>query len=153
MTSTVSWALSVRDDSGDRVSVNDAYTVHRGRKLLTAKGRAFKERLKRLIVQRGDPVLWNQLYELVYQEGAGVHIHILLGMPDLISKSWEPGTFTKKGAPRSMYRRKDATNYVKLIEDAIAEASGVDDANFVRTTVEKVQAEVAWTEIGISVPQ
>lgn len=49
---------------------------------------------------------------------------IILDAPNLINKGW-PKT------AKSRYKKFDASNRIKLLEDAIAEACGIDDSNFV----------------------
>lgn len=115
------------------ISVNDAYTVFRGRKKLTKAGRMFKDDLSKAVAQSTPD--WKTAHDLVYQHGRGAYLVITLGFPDLINKSWKPGklTKTKSGKPRSRWKRKDASNYIKLIEDAVVRGSGIDDCNLVGT--------------------
>lgn len=133
------------------VSVNDAYTVFRGRKKLTAAGTMFKDDLAKVVAQSSFD--WKTAHDLVYQHGRGVHMVVTLGFPDLINKSWKAGklTTTAKGHPRSRYKKKDASNYLKLIEDAVVRGSGVDDCNIVHAEIEKVFDENGFINIVLKI--
>jgi hypothetical protein len=48
---------------------------------------------------------------------------ILLDLPNLLNKTWPKGADTR-------YKKIDASNRVKLLEDCLATAFGVDDSQF-----------------------
>lgn len=69
-------------------------------------------------------------------------MYIRLTMPDLETKGW-PKT------AQSRYKRIDASNHVKVLEDVIVEASGVDDSNYMTSICEKRKGPAELTEVWI----
>jgi Holliday junction resolvase RusA-like endonuclease len=65
-----------------------------------------------------------------FDKNAPYDISVLVYFDEIYNKSW-PATAQQK------YKKRDATNVIKLLEDTLAKAIGVDDANFLRFTVEK----------------
>lgn len=130
------WRVEVTYDKPP-VSINDAYTVFRGRKKLTKEGTMFKDDLAKVVAQSSFD--WKTAHDLVYQHGRGLHLVVTLGFPNLMNKSWKPGrlTKTKGGNPRSRFKKKDASNYLKLIEDAVCRGSGIDDCNITDVSIRK----------------
>jgi Holliday junction resolvase RusA-like endonuclease len=57
---------------------------------------------------------------------------ILLDMPDIFNKGWPEKAKTR-------YKKLDVSNRVKLLEDAIAHAGGIDDSQFVNVMSAKRQ--------------
>lgn len=51
----------------------------------------------------------------------------------------ENANWGRSGKGKTRYKKVDATNRIKLLEDALADAGGIDDSQFVSTTPQKVQ--------------
>lgn len=105
-------------------SVNHLYFSMHGKKAMSTEGRGFQRRLLFQITQEQG----SQLAEFDANEPYSVELTIYF--PEIFNKSWP-----EKAQQR--YKKRDATNLIKLLEDTLAKAIGVDDANFLRFTVEK----------------
>lgn len=108
-------------------SVNNAYATVHGRRVLTREGRRFKESVSsmpELIKCRNTLPTW-----------IAISIHL-----------WLP-LFYKNGK----VRRFDASNRIKLLEDAVCEGLGIDDSRVIRLTVQKVDAKVEAVGVHIGV--
>ena len=100
----------------------------------------------------GQPISWNRAYRIVRVPHRGGGSHLQLAKSD---EGWEyqrlvvvpivrrakPAGWAPDGQVRVRYwfrlhRRMDATNCLKLLEDAIAEGLGVDDAIFLPSVEE-----------------
>ncbi len=113
---------------GIGVSVNKLYGHRGARVFLTNAGRSYKDGLRDAVAKRLAELSWAPIIEEFYQYGGRVTLDITL-FADLTNPTWKVGGgSTKGGARRSPYRKFDASNYVKLIEDAISEATGIDDS-------------------------
>lgn len=53
----------------------------------------------------------------------------------------ENKTFGAKKGAESRYKKNDATNRIKLLEDVLADVTGIDDANTLTFVIQKVQAK------------
>lgn len=112
------------------ISINDAYTVYRGRMHLKSAGKAFRDNLKQKVAR--SSLEWKTAHECVYQHGGRATLIISLYFADLLNKSWTP-----KNKVKTKYKKKDASNYIKLIEDAVARGSGIDDCINLEVRVRK----------------
>ena len=106
-------------------SVNSIYFVKSGRKHLTSKGKAMKVKMKSLTMHAAIPHVW-----LGAIKDTPLKMRIDLYFESVQNKGWP-----KKAKNR--YKRVDITNRVKLLEDAISEALGIDDCLFFQTTITK----------------
>lgn len=114
------------------ISINAAYTTFRNRRILTDEGRAFKDALAEAVSRSSFE--WKTALDTVRQRAGFAELSIALFFKELYNASWRPGGVTKgKGGgetrPQNPYQPKDASNYIKLIEDAVVKGSGIDDAN------------------------
>ena len=92
-------------------------------KRLTQTARKFKVRAMRVIQQEGRAALLNLKEHIPYE------LRIVVFFEKVINKGW----------PKTDYRYKkvDATNRIKLIEDTAADGLGVDDRHNFRIVLEK----------------
>ena len=100
-------------------SVNKLYYVRNGRKALSAEGRALKEQMRAAI----------SLVSATNVAAADINnvpltLHLEFYFPEIENRGWSQ----KKTATR--YKKVDVSNRVKLVEDAICEALGIDDSAF-----------------------
>jgi hypothetical protein len=119
------------------VSVNELYTTFRGKEVLNKKGKAFRDALASEVARASTE--WKRGHDIIYQKGGGATLLIALYFEKLLSKSWEPGGLSEKGNPQNPYLKKDATNYIKIIEDAVARGCGIDDCNNINVMVQKAE--------------
>jgi len=111
------------------ISVNHAYAKGRGGiRILTKKGKAYKNETKTYIARYFPKELmllkpdvpYAMLIEFTFQ-----------GRDTLCSKGWPDGK------AKNRYKRLDVTNRTKLFEDALAEATGLDDSQNFTVAVSK----------------
>jgi len=120
-------------------TVNHAYiTDHFGKRVLSAEGRKYKREtvahLCRAYPTELATLRTNQLYRVA----------VAFFFPVLQNKGWP-----KKAENR--YKHLDVTNRLKLFEDALQEATGVDDSHHERLVCAKIEGTEAtqiciWTE-------
>lgn len=134
MTILAEWGL-VFDELAP-ISINKAYTNGPyGRRILTTEGRAFKAALVSAIA-RQLPLDWGHCVDAYYNTPGRITLDVGLFLPDLRTKSWRPGAISKKTKNRiSPYKKIDGTNFVKLIQDAVVTATGIDDCGHLQCTV------------------
>lgn len=113
--------------AGEAVSINAMYTVVRGRQILTSEGRRFKAQLTSAVATQ-LPFNWGVVVDDVFKLPCFVELSLVFYSPELHNKSWVPGGRTKSNARSLPYQRMDTSNYVKIVEDAIAAATGIDDS-------------------------
>ena len=107
-------------------SANDLYFSHpKGGKVMSQKGRSFQRRIIDQINQELGPRLHLFKNDLAYE------VRVTVFFPTILNKGW-PGKAQQK------YKKRDADNILKLLLDTISKAIGVDDANFLMVTVEKL---------------
>lgn len=53
----------------------------------------------------------------------------------------ENKTFGQKKGAETRYKKNDATNRIKLLEDILADVTGIDDSNTLTFAIEKVQSK------------
>lgn len=119
------------------VSVNELYTTFRGKEMLNKKGKTFRDALA-VEVSRATAE-WKRGLDLVYHRGGAATLLIALYFEKLLNKSWEPGGLSEKGNYQNPYLKKDATNFIKIIEDAVARGCGLDDCNNINVMVHKAE--------------
>lgn len=117
------------------ISINAAYSTFRGRQHLTAEGKAFKAGLA-AAVARELPIDWGIYADRVFAQRAWVRLEIGIHR-NILVKSWKPGAREKRQMP---YQRMDGPNYQKLIEDAVVQATGIDDCAHLDVRVVKAQS-------------
>lgn len=110
------------------VSVNELYYAgFHGKQTLTTKGEAYKDALSAVVARSSFE--WKRAHEMVYHEGVGATLLVVLYFESLKNKSWTPGGTTKKGSPQQPLLIKDASNYIKVIEDGVSDGTGINDCN------------------------
>lgn len=109
------------------VSVNHLYATYRGNKVLTKEGRAYRDGLSQIIAQAS--LEWKTAVEAVYKRSAGATLIAGLYFKTLDNASWKPGARTPSGALQEPRKKQDSSNYIKILEDAVANGSGIDDCN------------------------
>ena len=119
------------------VSVNNLYTHFRGKKNLTKAGRAYRDGLASAVAQSSTE--WKTAVDRVYQEGRAATLLVGLYFQNLQNGSWKPGIRTASGALSEPRKKQDSANYLKVIEDAVAQGSGIDDCNNTQHLVLKLE--------------
>lgn len=119
------------------ISINKAYTVHMGRQKLTTAGRKYKDAVREQVATASFS--WKAGVNAIHEAGGFVELHIVVYLESLFNKSWKPGAMTKprknkktgvtpKPRRRNPYQQVDVGNFLKLLEDAIVNGCGIDDA-------------------------
>lgn len=132
------------------VSINDAYTTFRGRRLLTKEGKRFESLVSAAVseaIGRHD-LNWKDVVGAVYKHGGSVRLLIELYLDDLMNGAWTVGGGMTRGGkkartapkPRSPYRKVDGSNYIKLLEDGVVNGTGIDDSCHLETNIRKIQS-------------
>lgn len=103
---------------------------------LTDEGKRFKKETLAYIVQRFQPQL------LFFKKNVPYVFYYRFTTPELLNKSW-PKT------AQNRYKRFDASNLVKVLEDVIVDASGIDDSNYLTVVSEKRKGPREETHIWI----
>jgi|SRR5690606_16701389 len=114
------------------ISINRAYThtlMSKGGgrvvvRILTAAGRKYKEESISHLA-RNYPKELNKI-----EKNKPYLVYITLYLEDLVVKGWP-------NKAKSRYKKLDATNCIKLLEDVLAEVSAVDDSNNLVVVVQK----------------
>lgn len=94
------------------------------RRTLTPEGRVFKKETLAYLVKRYQPQL------RLFKKGVPYCFYYRFVTPDLENKTWPKSA-------ENRYKRFDASNLVKVLEDVVVEACGVDDSNFLTVVCEK----------------
>lgn len=107
------------------ISANHAYATVRGRRILTTLGRAYKNETKAYIARNFPQALLffkpNVPYTLLIE-------FTFKSRDTIYSKEWGEG----RNRAQNRYKKLDVSNRTKLFEDALANATGLDDSqNFV----------------------
>lgn len=131
------WHMLYAEIAGAPQSVNHMYVVNKwGALTLKAAGRKFKDKI--LTVLGPLAFEWGKVGTRIYSEGGHAELSIELCLPELVNKSWKPGgRLTPKGKLVSPYKKLDGSNYIKCIEDAVAQATGIDDSLSLQVQVRK----------------
>lgn len=119
------------------VSVNELYTTFRGRTVLKKAGEKFKSDLTRVVASACAGENWLEVVQAVYHEKAWVRLVVVYTSLQWLNASWKPGAITRGGTSQSPYQKKDVSNYMKVIEDAVAEGTGIDDSAHFEATIHK----------------
>lgn len=120
-------------DEAEPISINKAYCRGMGgRVTLSAEGRAFKAKLSSA-VSTSLPWDWGTVVDRAFSLPCYVELRVTLLFPDFRTKAWAQAVkkAAKGGSERITtlpYQKKDGSNYLKLIEDAVSEATGIDDS-------------------------
>lgn len=119
------------------VSVNELYSTYRGKKVLTTAGRAYRDGIAQVVAR--SSMEWKRAHDLVYQKGGGATLLVALYFKSLTNKSWKPGGKTKKGLLSEPRQVQDASNYIKIIEDGVAQGCGINDCNNISVLATKAE--------------
>ena len=107
-------------------TTNHAFFVRHGRLHLSDKGRAFKTAVASHLVQCYPTEL------RYFKKNIPYFIYLRIYMEHLENEGWPKKTETR-------YKIFDATNRVKLVEDALKTAFGIDDSQNIALLSHKVQ--------------
>lgn len=100
--------------------------------MLTPVARAYAERFAFY--------MRSYLAELNELDERGVYaMHLRFFMKDLLNKSWNNPDVAPSKRAKSRYKKVDLSNRIKLIEDCIRDAIGIDDSQTFAATQEKHQ--------------
>lgn len=119
------------------VSVNNLYTHFRGKKNLTKAGRAYRDGLAAAVARASTD--WKTALGYVYQEGRAATLLVGLYFQNLRNRSWQPGMRTTSGALSEPRKKQDSANYIKIVEDAVVQGSGIDDCNNTQHLILKLE--------------
>jgi hypothetical protein len=120
-------------------TTNNAYSTFRGKRTLTKLGRAYKASLLGILSRELLTCeQWAAYRDVYYKEGGEIHF-TLRWFTTIYNDAWvkRPGTKTDKGTWRSPYKQEDTSNRLKLVEDAVVNATGIDDGGHTRVALEK----------------
>jgi hypothetical protein len=116
-------------------SANHAYfNIPGGGRTLTSKGKKFKKETSAHIVRHYPTELRWLLRDIPI--GLAVRFHF----QQLVNKGWPDKAKTR-------YKKIDASNRLKLLEDAVADATGTDDSQYQIVMVSKVQGTPEATHV------
>lgn len=118
-------------------SINHLYFNGSHGRVLTKEGRAFKDAMKDAVLQAVASSAWKIAIDEIYERGGYVTLEIRLYRSHFYNNSWKPGSKTPAGVLRSPYQKLDATNYAKVIEDAVVDGTGIDDSAHLQVTISK----------------
>lgn len=118
-------------------STNHAYfNLPRGGRTLTSAGKKYKRETAAHISQRYPKEMATLKPDVPYL------LHVRFHLSDLENKTWPTSAKTR-------YKRIDASNRLKLLEDVLAEVAGIDDAQNLMIILEKCQGAEEYTEIWV----
>lgn len=128
-------------------STNHAYITvmkKQGRKsipmrVLSPAGRRFKKEATAFILKAYGMDLAHLKENVTYG------LAIELTFEELTNKTWSPDG---KGA-KNRYKKVDASNRIKLIEDVLVDVSGIDDSQFMTLVVKKQEGDSPSTRLWI----
>jgi Holliday junction resolvase RusA-like endonuclease len=122
------------------VSFNHLYmTIRKGPKtlrVLTKEGRKFKKEATAHLARTYPKQL------ATFKKNRPYALYLRFHLEDLTNKTWPESA-------DSRYKKFDATNRIKVIEDVLVDVSAVDDSHYMITTVEKRQGTPERTEIWV----
>lgn len=113
-------------------STNHAYfTLPKGGRSLTKAGKKFKVETAAYITRH----LQSQVRDVKQNHpyGLGIQLHMSI--------------FDKRPGRGARYKKVDASNRIKLLEDAVASAIGIDDSQFVTCVIGKVESPTEMTKV------
>jgi len=106
-------------------TTNTAYATVHGHRVLSSKGKKYKAETKTALAA-GFPREMN-----FFKSNTPYLICIRFYFPDVENKTW----FT--GKAESRYKHFDLSNCVKLLEDCLKDAAGIDDSQHMRIVLDK----------------
>lgn len=110
-------------------SINKLYfSLPHGGKAMTKEGVRFQHLVVSQISKAWGPELAK------FDNTKPYAVSVTVFFPEIFNKGWPD-----KASQR--FKKRDATNLIKLLEDTLAKAIGVDDANFVRFSITKWKDE------------
>lgn len=118
-------------------SINHLYYNGPHGRVLSSEGRKFKDAMKDAVAQATLTLNWKSVIEEIYGRRGYVVLAIRMYRDRLYNGSWKPNSKTGSGNPRSPYQTLDATNYAKVIEDAVVLGTGIDDSAHLEVTIGK----------------
>ena len=107
-------------------STNKAYFHNHGKQVLAREGRAFKK----MVTAHVATTYPRECAQ--FKKNAPYLVYLRIHLPSLENKGWP-----KKCDVR--YKVFDSTNRVKLVEDALKDALGIDDSQHIAFLVHKVE--------------
>lgn len=117
-------------------SANNAYfNLPKGGRALTKEGKKFKNETQTYLAQRYPAELRK------FEKNKPYLVYMRFYFSDVQNATWGK----PKGA-ESRYKRVDASNRAKLLEDVIKDVTGVDDSNTQVLILEKRQAKAGQQE-------
>ncbi len=122
------------------ISVNELYTVFHGKKNLNAKGKAYRDGISQVVAR--SSMDWKRAHDMVYQGGGGATLLVALYFKSLRNGSWKPGGKTEKGLLSEPRKVQDASNYIKIVEDGVAQGCGINDCNNISVLVTKAEDQL-----------
>jgi Holliday junction resolvase RusA-like endonuclease len=123
------------------ISVNHAYARKRGGgRILTPEGKAYKNETKTHIARVYPEALKFFKADVPYSLVIEFTFH---GRDEILTKMWP-------GKAKSRYKKLDVSNRLKLFEDALAAATGLDDSQNFNVTVAKAwHRDYAMTRVWV----
>jgi hypothetical protein len=125
---------------GRPLSTNHMYTINNwGRLSLKQTGRKFQDTVVTALAELCSTRDWGRRSTDIYIQGGWAALRVKLLFPSQRNGAWVKGSTktTEKGNLRSPYKKLDASNYYKCIEDGVVRATGVDDSLTVRQSISK----------------
>lgn len=125
-------------------SSNNAYLTINRKRVLTKEGRRYKNETRGFIAKHYRKELLfferNQPYVVLIE-------FVFHGRDQLMAKTWPDKV-------EDRYKKVDATNRSKIVEDVLAEATGVDDRhNFIVTVAKRWHRDYERTNIWVWNPE
>lgn len=113
-------------------SINHLYSRTAFRVFLSKKGRKFKALLTSAVVRATQTLPWQEAVDEVYKRRGTVKLTVIIYTPRFWNKSWKPGAVltaktSGKKSLQSPYQKIDVSNFSKIIEDGVADGTGIDD--------------------------
>lgn len=116
-------------------SANNAYATVNGHRILSSAGKKYKTETKTALVSKFPKEL------RFFKDNAPYLICVRFYFAEVENKGWF------SGKADSRYKRLDVTNRVKLLEDCLKDAAGIDDSQHLRVVLDKQKGEertVIW---------
>ncbi len=116
-------------------TANHAYATVHGHRVLSSKGKKYKTETKTSLVERFPREL------RFFRDNAPYLVAVRFYFEEIENKGWFQGTAA------SRYKRLDLTNRVKLLEDCLKDAAGIDDSQHLRVILDKqkgTERTVIW---------
>ena len=113
-------------------SVNHAwFNLPKGGRTLKAEGKKYVAETKALLAQKYPKEL------LTFRKQEPYLVFFRVHFEAIENATWG----AEKKAAANRYKKNDATNRIKILEDVVAEVTGVDDSCTMTFVVQKVQAD------------